>query len=218
MFKSDRLLEPLVYRNGEESRKVYHKKEGYSRELVDLFEQKEQSLLMFDWLDSLAKDKHRFVWAGDSASLSIMATLNLYKDNFEHFSVDQLEESIDEVKQEVKQKTVRLSTRQEHIEGIYNAIQKEKELDRENKKLQEQKDQEELERQELIESINEIPVFEVGNVQLTEIHKRLGITQGDIDWVNYNKRSIAFFPDRTANNKMLGFQLLNTGSVQFGVN
>jgi uncharacterized protein YqiB (DUF1249 family) len=211
-------LESLIYQNCDELRQVYHKKEGHKRELLDPFEQKEQNQLLSDWLDSLTKDKHHFIWAGDSEGTSIMATLNLFKYNFEHFTAEVLEESIEEVKQDVEQKTIRLSANQKYIEGLYNAFQKEKELERENLALQVKKDQEELVRQELINSINEIPVFEIGSVQLIETHKKLGVTQEDIDWVNYHKKSIAFFPDRTAENKMIGFRLLNTGRIQFGIN
>ena len=147
-----------------------------------------------------------------------MATLNLCRYNFEYFPVDHLEESIDEIKQEVEQKTVSLSERQEYIEEVYDVIQKEKQQELDSQVLQEKKNQEQLEERELIGSVDNIPVFEIGSVQLVEVHEKLGVTQEDIDWINDYKKSIAFFPDRNSENKILGFRLLNTGRIQFGIN
>jgi hypothetical protein len=61
-------VEPLVFNNRDGYRRVYHKKDNYKRELVDIEEQKIQNRLLSDWLRSLIQYKHEFTWQDDPNS------------------------------------------------------------------------------------------------------------------------------------------------------
>lgn len=76
--------------------------------------------------------------------------------------------------------------------------------------------------------VRDIPIFEVGNVQLTDKHKKAGLTQKDIDFINKNRTGIVLRPaknmvnntkdfenDASKNAKKPGYRVSRTGQIYY---
>jgi len=86
----------------------------------------------------------------------------------------------------------------------------------------------EKEPKELQKQANKIPDFEVGKVKLVEAHKKAGIKQKHIDWINKNQEGLTitpikrmvnktenFFSDATKKAKKPGFRISRTGKLYY---
>jgi hypothetical protein len=76
--------------------------------------------------------------------------------------------------------------------------------------------------------VREIPIFEVGKVQLTDKHKKAGLTQKDIDFINKNRTGLVLRPaknmvnntkdfetDASKNAKRPGYRVSRTGQIYY---
>lgn len=76
--------------------------------------------------------------------------------------------------------------------------------------------------------VRDIPIFEVGKVQLTEKHKKAGLTQKDIDFINKNRTGLVLRPaknmvnntkdfetDASKNAKRPGYRVSRTGQIYY---
>lgn len=209
-------VESIAFNCKKGSSLVYHTKNGLSNELLDRTEQERQNNALKSLLKNLLLNKHSFHWVDDSKD-DLFYKIDGFRFYFEPPENDDDEEyeieecSMDDVNEILTEVIVKQNELEEKIKK--HEDERREKIERKRNKVPEH-----IAFERWKERINdEIPDFETGEVQLVDAHKVIGITQGDIDWINKNRQGMVKIPHKDAlkTYRNRGHRICAKGKVYF---